>query len=65
MRRISRRWFLWAGAGVAGLLLLIQRVPYGRDHSNPAVGSEPAWDSAQTRALAERACFACHSNETK
>ena len=26
---------------------------------------EPKWDSAQTRALAARACFDCHSNLTK
>jgi len=25
---------------------------------------EPAWDSAETRATAARACFDCHSNET-
>lgn len=25
---------------------------------------EPAWDSPQTRQLAVRACFDCHSNET-
>ena len=31
---------------------------------NPAVAQEPAWDSPQTRALAQRACFDCHSNET-
>jgi len=43
---------------------LIQLVPYGRDHTNPPVTSEPAWDSAQTKALAQRACFDCHSNET-
>lgn len=43
---------------------LIQLVPYGRDHTNPPVVEEPAWDSAQTRALAQRACFDCHSNET-
>lgn len=43
---------------------LIQLVPYGRDHTNPPVVEEPAWDSVQTRALAQRACFDCHSNET-
>ena len=43
---------------------LIQLVPYGRDHTNPPVSSEPAWDSAQTKALAQKACFDCHSNET-
>lgn len=47
-----------------GLFLLIQLVPYGRNHTNPAVAQEPAWDSSQTRALAQRACFDCHSNET-
>ena len=50
---------------LSGLVLfgLIQLVPYGRDHTNPPVVREPAWD-AQTRALAQRACFDCHSNET-
>jgi hypothetical protein len=28
------------------------------------VVQEPAWDSPETRALAKRACFDCHSNET-
>ena len=31
---------------------------------NPPVAQEPAWDSPQTRELAQRACFDCHSNET-
>jgi hypothetical protein len=43
---------------------LIQLVPYGRDHTNPPVVSEPHWDRPETRALAVRACFDCHSNET-
>ena len=47
-----------------GLFALIQLVPYGRDHSNPPVTSEPKWDTPQTRALVKRACFDCHSNET-
>jgi hypothetical protein len=42
----------------------IQLVPYGRDHTNPPVTGEPAWDSPTTRDLAVRACFDCHSNET-
>jgi hypothetical protein len=62
---MSKRRFLWAGAVVAGVLVLMQFVPYGRDHRNPAASAEPAWDSPRTRELAERACFACHSNETK
>lgn len=48
---------------IAGLLL-IQLVPYGRSHTNPPVVSEPQWDSPQTRDLAKRACFDCHSNES-
>jgi hypothetical protein len=43
---------------------LIQLVPYGRDHTNPPITSEPAWDSPATRTLAKIACFDCHSNET-
>ena len=43
--------------------LLIQLVPYGRDHTNPPVVQEPAWDSPATRELAQRACFDCHSNQ--
>lgn len=46
------------------IFLLLQLVPYGRDHSNPVVLAEPTWDSPETRALAVRACFDCHSNET-
>ncbi|GAB4433623.1 MAG: heme-binding domain-containing protein [Anaerolineae bacterium] len=43
--------------------VLIQLIPVSR--TNPPVVSEPNWDSPQTRALMERACFDCHSNETK
>jgi len=59
-----RKLLLIVLAGLVGGFILIQLVPYGRNHSNPPVISEPAWDSPQTRELAERACFDCHSNET-
>lgn len=49
---------------VIGGFLLIQLVPYGRNHTNPPVIQEPAWDSPQTRALFMRACADCHSNNT-
>ena len=39
-------------------------IPYGHNHSNPPVVSQPKWDSPQTLDLAKRACFDCHSNET-
>lgn len=45
-------------------LLLIQVVPYGRQHDNPPVTKEINWDSPETKALAQRACYDCHSNET-
>ena len=64
MTFFNRRWFFRIGVGLLGALLAIQLVPYGRNHTNPPVTSEPQWDSPATRALAERACFDCHSNET-
>jgi mono/diheme cytochrome c family protein len=54
-----------AGLALAASFVVIQAVPYGRSHTNPPVTREPAWDSPQTRALAARACFDCHSNLTK
>jgi len=51
--------------GFIGVLLIIQFIPYGRDHTNPPVIAEPAWDSPQTRTLFFRACADCHSNETR
>jgi hypothetical protein len=51
-------------AVTVGVFALIQLVPYGRDHTNPPMVVEPDWDSPNTRQLAVRACFDCHSNET-
>jgi hypothetical protein len=64
MKLPNRRWWSWAAKGLLLGFLAIQLVPYGRDHTNPPVGSEPVWDSPETRALARKACFDCHSNET-
>ena len=58
------RWLGRIGLGAIALLVAIQLVPYGRDHTNPPVVVEPAWDSPRTRQLAAAACFDCHSNET-
>jgi len=44
---------------------LIQLLPIGKNHVNPAVVSEPNWDSTATRDLVVEHCFQCHSNETK
>jgi hypothetical protein len=60
LRRIA------TGLGVLVVMLgLMQLVPYGQTHTNPPVVQEPNWDHPRTRELAARACFDCHSNETK
>ena len=64
MTRTSRR-LATAALGTAALFAALQLVPYGRDYTNPPVVAEPRWDSAGTRALAARACFDCHSNQTQ
>ena len=54
----------WLIIGAVILILGIQLVPYGRDHSNPTVTAEPAWDSPATQNLVMSACKDCHTNET-
>jgi hypothetical protein len=62
--RLGLRPLAAATAAVVAVLILAQLVPYGRNHTNPPVIAEPSWNSPTTRALAVRACFDCHSNET-
>ena len=50
---------------VVVVFVLIQFIPYGRAHSNPAVTGEPQWDSPRTRELVVNACYGCHSNEVE
>ena len=50
---------------VAIVLVAIQLVPYGRDHTNPKTVQEIKWNAPATRVLAQNACFACHSNLTE
>jgi len=61
----KKRLTVYVLGGSIVLFLLIQAVPYGRDHTNPPTTQEPTWNSAQTRAFAVDACFDCHSNQTK
>ena len=56
---------MWTGLGLLVVLVAIQFVPYGRDHTNPAGGREIAWDSPRTEQLMADACMDCHSNVTK
>lgn len=43
---------------------LIQLVPFGHA-KNPPVTKAAVWPSARAQALAESACYDCHSNLTK
>ncbi len=61
MKKVLKR----IGWVVAGLFVLIQLAPYGRDHRAGTGNVEPKWDSPRTRELAVRACFDCHSNQTQ
>ena len=60
-----KRVLRWVFLAIIVLLGVIQFIPYGHSHTNPPVRVEPSWDSANTRDLAVRACFNCHSNETE
>jgi hypothetical protein len=60
--RKMKRFLRIAGVVILGIVVLIQFIPI--DRTNPTVTREVAWDSVETRALAQRACFDCHSNET-
>lgn len=62
---LHRRPWPRIGLGLLVAFAALQLVPYGRHHVNPPTRREPAWDSPATRALAKRACFDCHSNETE
>jgi len=60
---LTRKLVLLAASVIVAAFLVIQLVPYGRDHSNPPVTMEPSWDSPITRDLVVNACFDCHSNQ--
>lgn len=65
MSRAVRKFLRVTGFSLVALLVLAQFVPYGRAHTNRPVHAEPSWDGPTTRELARRACFDCHSNETR
>ena len=61
MKRLILLGFV-AGLGV---LLLMQLIPYGRDHSNPPVTQAALFTDAKARQLVADSCNDCHSNLTK
>jgi hypothetical protein len=61
---VKKKTLMWVVIAIVVIGLLIQFIPLPGRGKNPAVVSEPKWDSPQTRALVKRACFDCHSNES-
>jgi Haem-binding domain len=61
---LKRKFIIWIIIAIVVLGLLIQLVPLPLRGHNPAVISEPKWDSPQTADLVKRACYDCHSNQT-
>ena len=65
MRNRLRRLLPFAVGALVVLAVAIQFVPFGRPTENPPTRREPNWNSPATREIAARACFDCHSNQTK
>jgi hypothetical protein len=49
-----RRILLRAGLGPLAVAVLVQLVPYGRDHTNPPVTRDAPWPDGRTRELPPR-----------
>jgi mono/diheme cytochrome c family protein len=63
---MNKKNLVWKVLGAAVVLfLLIQLIPFGHNHTNPSMVSEPKWSSPEARALVKEHCFQCHSNETE
>ncbi|MDA1280315.1 MAG: heme-binding domain-containing protein [Chloroflexi bacterium] len=62
-RKSLKRTGIFAALLLVFAFVVVQAVPYGRNHENPPVIAEPAWDIPATRELVVRACFDCHSNK--
>jgi hypothetical protein len=56
---------LWTIVGLIALFVLIQFIPYGRDHAEQPATNAFKWSSPTAEAVAKESCYDCHSNETK
>jgi hypothetical protein len=54
----------YAILGAIVLFILIQFIPYGRNHTNPPVVAQPTWPSEEVHQVVQQSCYDCHSNET-
>ncbi len=64
----GHRWWhrlRWITAALVAVVVGLQLVPYGRDHSNPPVVSDAPWPDERVAAIARESCYSCHSNETE
>lgn len=57
-----RRWIAVSGLSVLAVLIVIQFIPV--DTSNPPVTADVP-SSPEVKAVLRRACYDCHSNETR
>lgn len=62
---MSLKTLLLGGIGLVLAFTILLTVGALLYENNPPVVQEPAWNSPQTRQLAQRACFDCHSNQTQ
>jgi hypothetical protein len=57
MRTPRRKFVLRAGLWLFAVAVLLQLVPYGRDHTNPPVTQDAPWPDGRARELATTACY--------
>lgn len=57
------RILTWTAA-IGIVAVLIQFIPYGKQHHNPPAEVDVHWDSPQTKSLFDTACKDCHSHNT-
>ena len=60
-----RRFLVRGGLGLLAVAVLLQLVPYGRDHTNPPVTQDAPWPDGRARELATAACYDCHGSQTR
>jgi mono/diheme cytochrome c family protein len=64
-KRSRLRIVLWVVGALAAVFILIQFIPYGRDHTNPPATDPFVWSAPGAEAVAKASCYDCHSNETR
>jgi hypothetical protein len=64
-KRSRKKIALWTVVGLIAVFVLIQFVPYGRDHTAKAATNPFKWSSPTAESVAKKSCYDCHSNETK